>query len=164
MFSCGFCEISKNTLSYRTPLVAASEPIFNLAVLFLTTVMANFASRWIGLNKEAATGGALGNFVKFTGKHLCQGLFFNKDAGLKPPLVAASEYLRDVLSEYFFQNETIVDLWVSIIVKCSQHSQENKKHSNILISLPYQDNHYLEINNKEEWHSRRWHSRKAFTF
>ena len=24
------------------------------------------------------------NFAKFTGKHLCQSLFFNKDAGLKP--------------------------------------------------------------------------------
>ena len=27
--------------------------------------------------------GVLGNFTKFTGKHLCQGLFFNKVAGLK---------------------------------------------------------------------------------
>ena len=27
--------------------------------------------------------GVLKNFVKFTGKHLCQSLFFNKIAGLK---------------------------------------------------------------------------------
>ena len=27
--------------------------------------------------------GVLKNFVKFTGKHLCQSLFFNKVAGLK---------------------------------------------------------------------------------
>ena len=27
--------------------------------------------------------GVLRNFAKFTGKHLCQSLFFNKDAGLK---------------------------------------------------------------------------------
>ena len=39
---------------------------------------------------EAATRGALlkksvlRNFTKFTGKYLCQGLFFNKDAGLRP--------------------------------------------------------------------------------
>ena len=26
--------------------------------------------------------GALGNFIKFTGKHLCQSLFFNKVAAL----------------------------------------------------------------------------------
>ena len=28
--------------------------------------------------------GVLRNFVKFTGKHLCQSLLFNKAAGLKP--------------------------------------------------------------------------------
>ena len=38
---------------------------------------------------EAATGGSfkkgfLRNFVKFTGKHKCQSLFFNKVVGLRP--------------------------------------------------------------------------------
>ena len=28
--------------------------------------------------------GVLRNFAKFTGKHLCQSLFFNKAAGLRP--------------------------------------------------------------------------------
>ena len=28
--------------------------------------------------------GVLRNFAKFTGKHLCKSLFFNKDAGLRP--------------------------------------------------------------------------------
>ena len=28
--------------------------------------------------------GVLGNFTKFTGKHLCQSLFFNEVAGLRP--------------------------------------------------------------------------------
>ena len=28
--------------------------------------------------------GVLKNFIKFTGKHLCQSLFFNKVAGLRP--------------------------------------------------------------------------------
>ena len=28
--------------------------------------------------------GGLRNFTKFTGKHLCQSLFFNKVAGLRP--------------------------------------------------------------------------------
>ena len=28
--------------------------------------------------------GVLRNFAKFTGKYLCQGLFFNKVAGLRP--------------------------------------------------------------------------------
>ena len=53
LFSCEFCEISKNTSFYRTPLVAASEnadnptktiklnkDIFpNLSVITLTTVL-----------------------------------------------------------------------------------------------------------------------------
>ena len=52
--------------------------------------------------------GVLRNFTKFTGKHLCQRLFFNKVAGLRPqayeiskniffyrtPLVAASVVLN----------------------------------------------------------------------
>ena len=39
----------------------------------------------LDLNRsEAATRGVLRNFVKFTGKHLCQSLFSNKVAGLRP--------------------------------------------------------------------------------
>ena len=34
--------------------------------------------------------GTLRNFAKFTGKHLCQSLFFNEVAGLRP----ATEHLR----------------------------------------------------------------------
>ena len=33
-------------------------------------------------NTEAATGGVLKNFTKFTEKHLCQSFFFNKAATL----------------------------------------------------------------------------------
>ena len=36
---------------------------------------------------EAATGGVLRNFAKLTGKHLCQGLFFNKVAALRPAIL-----------------------------------------------------------------------------
>ena len=44
----------------------------------------------LDLNRsEAATRGVLRNFVKFTGKHLCQSLFSNKVD--RTPLVAASE-------------------------------------------------------------------------
>ena len=35
-------------------------------------------------NAEAATRGVLRNFTKFTGKDLCQSLFFNKVAGCGP--------------------------------------------------------------------------------
>ena len=44
-------------------------------------------SETLTLSSEAATGsvrkGVLTNFAKFTGKHLCQSLFFNKVAGLR---------------------------------------------------------------------------------
>ena len=33
VFSCEFCEIYKNTFYYRTPLVAASGVLINLAIL-----------------------------------------------------------------------------------------------------------------------------------
>ena len=36
---------------------------------------------------EAATGGVLKNLAKFTGKHLCQGLLFNKAAGPRPATI-----------------------------------------------------------------------------
>ena len=34
------------------------------------------------------------NFSKFTGKHLCQSLFFNKVAGLRPQTTFFTEHLR----------------------------------------------------------------------
>ena len=40
--------------------------------------------------------GALGNFIKFTGKHLCQSLFFNKVAALSLQL-----YLKKALAQVF---------------------------------------------------------------
>ena len=39
--------------------------------------------------------GVLRNFLKFTGKHLCQSLFFNKVAGLRPAaLLKKRHWLR----------------------------------------------------------------------
>ena len=42
-------------------------------------------------DKHSAEGfckkGVLGNFAKFTGKHLCQSIFFNKAAGLRPAIL-----------------------------------------------------------------------------
>ena len=41
----------------------------------------------------------IGNFTKFTGKHLCQSLFFNKAAGLRPP------FYRTPLGDCFWSPE-----------------------------------------------------------
>ena len=45
---------------------------------------------------EAANGGVLRNFSKVTGKHLCQSLFFNKVAGLRPATL-----LKKTLAQVF---------------------------------------------------------------
>ena len=42
--------------------------------------------------------GILGNFAKFTGKHLCQVLFFNKVVGLRPANFIEKETLAQVFS------------------------------------------------------------------
>ena len=41
----------------------------------------------------------IGNLTKFTGKHLCQSLFFNKAAGLRPP------FYRTPLGDCFWSPE-----------------------------------------------------------
>ena len=40
-----------------------------------------------GFTPEAATGGVLRTFAKFTGKHPWQSLFLNKVAGLRPTIL-----------------------------------------------------------------------------
>ena len=42
--------------------------------------------------------GVLKNFAKFTGKHLCQNLFFNKAAGLRAPTLKKKKALAQVFS------------------------------------------------------------------
>ena len=42
--------------------------------------------------------GILRNFAKFTGKHLCQSLIFNKVAGLIPVILLEKETLTQVFS------------------------------------------------------------------
>ena len=43
--------------------------------------------------------GVIKNFAKFTGKHMCQSLFFNKIAGLRPtPPVPVSEVKTDSIN------------------------------------------------------------------
>ena len=47
--------------------------------------------------------GVLRNFVKFTGKHLCQSLLFNKVAGPRPATLLKKETLAQVLSYGFYE-------------------------------------------------------------
>ena len=47
--------------------------------------------------------GVLRNLIKFTGKHLCQSLFFNKFAGLRPATLLKKKTLAQVFSCEFYQ-------------------------------------------------------------
>ena len=48
-------------------------------------VLENFAGKQLCFHQRCSMKkGALRNFAKFTGKHLCQSLIFNKVAGLRP--------------------------------------------------------------------------------
>ena len=65
MFSSEFYEISKNTFSYGTPLVAASVP-----------------SKAVFVESEADTVGVQYKMVFLKKKSTCAEVFFNKVAGL----------------------------------------------------------------------------------
>ena len=60
-------------------IIFLSKLTGNLVVVFSATVVSEAVVRMCSVKK-----GVLGNFAKFTGKHLCQRLFFNKVAGLRP--------------------------------------------------------------------------------
>ena len=49
--------------------------------------------------------GVLRNFTKFTGKHLCQSLFFNKVAGLMTPHRTPSESRYHMLAQLMYRLE-----------------------------------------------------------
>ena len=56
---------------------------------------------------ERCKKGVLRNFTKFTGKHLCQGLFFNEVAGLRPATLLKKRLLHRCFPVNFFKFLTI---------------------------------------------------------
>ena len=69
---------------YRTMLIAIQE-IFSEFLVFYNLFQEPFKrAKYRGSYPEMfCRKGAFRNFIKFTGKHLCQSLFFNKCAGLR---------------------------------------------------------------------------------
>ena len=82
----------------------------------------------------------LGNFAKFTGKHLCQSLFLNKVAGLGLQLYLKKETLTQVLScefckickNTFFIDYYLVGFWI-----CADISSTDHRNPTILVYLSY---------------------------
>ena len=82
MFSCEFCEISKNTFFHRTPLVAASLKSQYSSQREISQLIGR-ANHRSSRPEAFCTKDVRKNFAKAPGKHLCQSLFFNKVAGLR---------------------------------------------------------------------------------
>ena len=61
--------------------------------------------------------GVLRNIAKFTGKHLCQSLFFNKVAGLRPD----TESLAQVFSCEFCEISKNTFFYRTPLVAASEH-------------------------------------------
>ena len=96
VFSCEFCETSKKTFFNRTPL---GDCFCKMTFTMITRFLFKKLIIWVQPNRcldffivdsqkqplEAFyKNGGLKNIAKFTGKHVCQSLFFNKVADLRP--------------------------------------------------------------------------------
>ena len=83
VFSCEICKTSKNTFFI--------EQLKSLFLKFNSCFQRSLGQRAMPLSpirsshrRCSVKKGVLGNFAKFTGKHLCQRLFLNKVVGLRP--------------------------------------------------------------------------------
>ena len=85
--------------------------------------------------------GDLRNFVKFTGKHLCQSLFFNKVAGLRPETCnfIKKETLAQVISGEFYEISKNTIFTEHLWATASDHTIRTRKqfHSLILYKICY---------------------------
>ena len=76
--------------------------------------------------------GVLKNFAKFTGKHLCQGLFFNKVAGLfywkalcKYHYLSSFIYFLFIGVESNIQNKKVRTTWKNAVVFPPKHAEKS---------------------------------------
>ena len=77
------------------PGVSFTSPTCNMplsAKVILCEIFPKTLTHFMSYEKQSS-GGVLTNFVKFTGKHLCQSLFFNKVADLRSPTLVKKETL-----------------------------------------------------------------------
>ena len=82
---------------------------------FIFLIISKFVKYFFSRQEVFCKKGVIRNYAKFTGKHLCQSLLFNKVAGLRPPtllkrrlwhrcfLVNCAKFLRTpFLTEYLW--------------------------------------------------------------
>ena len=74
-----------------------SNTLISLCLVLLQTVIGGKRSSHQRCSMKK---GILRNFAKFTGKHLCQSLFFNKVAGLRPATLLKRSLAQVFSCEY----------------------------------------------------------------
>ena len=82
-----YVQICACAALYPVTKIVTSELQFLWLIISLagTLLLENIFYIFISSRPEVfCRKGVLSNFAKFTGKHLCQSLFFNKVAGLRP--------------------------------------------------------------------------------
>ena len=95
MFFCEFCEIFKSTFYTEhllTPASACTHGATKLGHKNYFTLFCNISKSTRSQRRCSLRKGVLRNFAKLTWKYLCQGLFFNKVAGLSPELYFKRDY------------------------------------------------------------------------
>ena len=90
--------------------------MFSVTKVYLPTQWCNMMQTELKIQKQPpevlCKKGVLKIFAKFTGKHLCQGLFFNKAAGLKP-FHTFAKFLRTPILQYTFRRLLLkINLWL----------------------------------------------------
>ena len=83
-FHCGNSYYLRNCSTYNSPLCLRSnniKSVFDSVIIVVVVTPYPFQKQ---PPEVLCKNGVLRNFTKFTGKHLCQRLFFNKVAGLRP--------------------------------------------------------------------------------
>ena len=59
----------------------------------------------------------LRNFTKFTGKHLCQSLFFNKVAGLRPATLLKKRLWHNFFTEHLWTTASVIHTYLTDLIK-----------------------------------------------
>ena len=92
------CSVVVQKIHFSFSSFTSANCLFNIAIL-----VAYFSIHRSSHKRCSITIGVLKKFAIFTGRHLCQSLFFNKVAGLE---ALSTEHLRETASDIFLYKES----------------------------------------------------------
>ena len=82
--------------------------------------------------------GVLGNFTKFKGKHQCQGLFFNKVKGLRPPTLLKKRLWHKCFPVNFAEISKNTFCYRATSGGCSKKKERKKSQMIIIVGVDNQ--------------------------